>query len=91
MSNKEIYYEILYTPLIGYKATIIESKNPNDIGISGTIIDETAKLLILDTEGSKKHFIKDNIIFQINYKQQALNIDGSFLFSTLQTRLKKVK
>lgn len=91
MNKKDLYFNILYMPLIGEKITIINSKNSNDIGVNGIIINETAKFIILDVEGLKKSFYKSNIIFQIQKKQQALNIDGSFLFSTLQTRLKKVK
>lgn len=91
MNKKELYFDILYTPLIGEKITIIKSKNSLDIGISGIIINETANFLILDVNGQIKRILKKNIIFQIKKKQQALNIDGSFLFSTLQTRLKKVK
>lgn len=91
VKKKTFYYDLLYLPLIGEFIEITNSKNILDIGKKGFIIRETYAFFYLNIDGEIKKFYKKNICFKILKKQQALNIDASFLFSTLQTRLKKVK
>lgn len=90
-SKQKILFDTLYTPLIGEETTIISSKNPTEINIKGLIVDETSKFLILLVNDQLKQFYKNNITIQITSQGKPLNIDGRFLFTTLQTRLKKLK
>lgn len=46
--------------LIGLKTEVIDSKNKSNVGIRGTIIDETKFTLVIDRHGPKRLF-KGNV------------------------------
>lgn len=72
--------------LIGYTTTVSKSKNKNNIGISGEIIDETRNTLTVETkEKERKRLIKDQNTFTIKNQE----IDGSDLQGRPEERIKK--
>ena len=79
---------IVQGELIGKHAQVIESTNPNDRGISGTIVDETRSTLTISKEGMCKRLFKKNITLRIG----AYRITGSALLKRPEERIKiKVK
>ena len=90
-SKKKIEYDILYKSLIGKEIEITDSKNKNQIGIKGKILQETANFFVIDQKGSIIRIHKENITFKLIHKEKALYIDGRLLLSTLTQRIKKIK
>ena len=89
--KKQLEYDLLYKSLIGTDIEITESKNKNQVGMKGTIVDETANFLILSNETSTIKILKANITFSMVVKGKALYMDGRLLYSTLTQRIKKLK
>ncbi len=76
---------ILRHELIGLHCVVTESKNKSNIGISGKITDETMKTIVIDG----KRVPKQNTKFEINLGDKKVNIDGNFLVSRPEDRIKK--
>ena len=89
--KKELENEVLYKSLIGKNIEITESKNKNQIGLKGKIVNETASFFIISKNGLNSKILKRNIVFKTIVKEKALYIDGRFLFNTLTNRIKKIK
>jgi len=81
--------DIIRYELIGLKAEIIDSKNKDNIGIKGQIIDETKHTLVIEHKGAKKRLFKENIILKIKINNQTTTIDGKLLSGRPKERLKK--
>lgn len=90
-SKKQLEFDLLYNSLIGNDIEIIDSKNKNQVGMKGTILDETANFLILSNSGSTIKILKQNVSFKLVVKGKALYMDGRLLYSTLTQRIKKLK
>jgi len=90
-SKKQLEFDLLYKSLIGNTIEITESKNKNQIGKKGTIVNETANFLILSDLTSTSKILKKNITFKMAVKGKALYMDGRLLYSTLTQRIKKLK
>jgi len=72
---------------IGRKAEVIDSKNKNDVGIKGKIVDETKNTITI-MDGKPKKLLKKNITLKLeNYV-----IRGSALIKRPEERIRiKVK
>jgi RNase P/RNase MRP subunit p29 len=68
--------------LIGKKITVKKSVNRAYIGITGTVIDETRNMLILDT---KKKLIKENIVIEVD----GTVLDGKDIIGKPENRIKR--
>lgn len=90
-AKKREEYDQIYLSHIGSNVEIIDSKNKNQIGISGMLVHETAKTLILEVEGELKRFLKSSVELKIDKNGKALKMDGRSLFYTLKSRIKKLK
>ena len=78
--------------LIGRNIEIIGSANKANIGLKGTVLDETKHLLIINTSKGDKKVPKKGSIFQIQYLGEKVNIRGELLFGAPAERIKtKVK
>ena len=63
--------------LIGLKAEIIDSKNKDNIGIKGQIIDETKNTITIEQNNKTKRLSKNNITLQIhNQKIKGTSLKG---------------
>jgi ribonuclease P protein subunit POP4 len=52
--------------LIGEKVTIVEAKNPSNVGLQGLIVDETKSTLKIDVKGIIKTVFKKDIVLQMH-------------------------
>ena len=89
--KEEFKFEALYKTLVGSKIEIIESKNPNQIGKTGTVIHESANFLVLRGKDFTSRILKRNIVFKTTIEGKLLYIDGRLLLNTLTNRIKKLR
>ena len=72
--------------LLGKKVEVEGSSNPSCIGITGTIVDETANTLSVETYGgSLKRLIKKDVILRVD----GIRIDGASIIGRPELRIKK--
>ena len=72
--------------LIGEKMEVAESKNKSNIGLTGTIVDETKMTLVVESHGKRRMLFKNNIIFKL-IKNNKL-ICGSDILKRPEERIK---
>lgn len=81
---------IIQHEFIGTEAKVAKSKNPDYIGISGKIIDETRNTFTILHEGKRKKIIKDVAVFHFRFPDRTVvEIDGKLLVGRPEDRLKK--
>lgn len=69
---------------------VIEITKPNsNIGLKGTIIDETKYSFSLNTTKGKKVILKKNLEFITEFQGKKINIKGSDLIGAPKDRIKK--
>lgn len=84
--------DVLKTEFIGKKLIIVDAKNKVNIGIKGTIIDETKSTFTIETIKGQKRLIKENITIEIIHDNQKIRIKGKLLAMAPEERIKiKVK
>ena len=76
--------------LIGLRVTIIGAKNPQIIGTSGRVVDESRNTLTLETRGKEKRFPKAECIFEFRIPSgKRVRVDGKLLVARPEDRIKK--
>jgi ribonuclease P protein subunit POP4 len=81
---------IICGEFIGTNARIVDSANPNYVGISGTVIDETKKTFTLSSLGKRKMIDKGISLFHFSLSDgTVVEIDGKLLVGRPEDRLKK--
>jgi RNase P/RNase MRP subunit p29 len=90
-AKRQTEVDLTLKSLIGKTIKIYKSTILNQVGIVGELQLETANFFILSKDGSTVHILKQNVTIELEYKGQALYIDGRFLNSTLTQRIKKFK
>ncbi|MBI4174522.1 MAG: ribonuclease P protein component 1 [Candidatus Aenigmarchaeota archaeon] len=79
---------ILRHELIGLNCKITGSNNKSQVGIEGKIVDETMKTIILQ-DGGRKTIEKQGTTFRIEVGGKKVDVDGNFLVSRPEDRIKK--
>ena len=86
---------IMRHELIGLTCKIVDSQNKSQIGISGRIVDETMKMILIKKnkstpiQGEKKSVQKKGTVFRVNLGRQKVDIDGNFIIARPEDRIKK--
>ena len=82
---------IVQDELIGLNVTIIESTDPNLVGIKGKIIDETQNMFLIQTKEMKiKKIVKEISKFKFRISEEkSVIINGKILKGRPEDRLKK--
>lgn len=76
--------------LIGLHTKIVQSKNSANLGISGKIVDESFKTLVIETRTGDKRIFKSEVVLQLELPgREKVEIDGDLLASRPWDRLKK--
>jgi ribonuclease P protein subunit POP4 len=84
--------KVLKHELIGLDVQVIKSLNEFEIGIKGTIVNETQKTLVVKTDDGEKTIQKDSRQFIINVDGKKFDVDGVALVGRPEDRIKnKVK
>ena len=89
--KKELKDSIKFILLIGDQIKILDSKNKNDIGISGTIIFESEDFFHIKVKDEVKKIVKKNIKFEVIKQNTRLEVQGEILSKNIIKRLKKLK
>ncbi len=76
---------ILRHELIGLQCEVVRSSNKSQVGIKGLIEDETLKTLVIDG----KRVFKKGSVFSIKVAGQSVDVDGDYLLSRPEDRIKK--
>ena len=63
--------------LIGLRTEIVESSNPQIIGLNGTIIDETKSMIIINTVNGTKMISKSNNSWKFLIDDKDIVLNGS--------------
>ncbi|MEM1508933.1 MAG: ribonuclease P protein component 1 [Thermofilaceae archaeon] len=81
---------ILNHELIGLKVSIIGSRNPSQVGLTGIVVDETMKTLVLETFNGRKRVLKEGTSFLFYLPGCVkLSVNGRELIGRPEDRLKK--
>jgi ribonuclease P protein subunit POP4 len=77
--------------LIGLKVKVVDSKNKDNIGKEGKVVDETRNTLVVECEDEKQRtFIKDHCVFSFELPSgEKVRVDGSLLVGRPEDRIKK--
>jgi len=62
---------------IGLRTEIVESSNPQIIGLNGTITDETKSMITINTDNGIKRIAKSNNSWKFTIDSKDIIIDGS--------------
>lgn len=66
--------------LIGLSVRVADSSNPRQIGIEGTIVDESRNMLVIMTRNGQKRIQKRYATFDLRLPDDTLvRVDGSIL------------
>lgn len=63
--------------LIGLRTEIVESSNPQIIGLNGTITDETKSMIIINTVNGTKMISKSNNSWKFSVDNKVIVLNGS--------------
>lgn len=80
---------ILRHELIGLPCEIAGSKNKSQTGLSGKIVDETMKTIVMDVQGRRKVVEKKGTTFRVALGGKRVEIDGNYIMSRPEDRIKK--
>jgi len=82
--------EIVQHEFIGLKAKVVKSANPDCIGITGTIVNETRNTFLISQDSKKKTIVKDQAVFHFTFPDATIvEINGRILVGRPEERLKK--
>lgn len=83
---------ILYNELIGLKVNVVSSTDKSLVGISGTVVDETANMLVVspDSKPARKMITKRISRFSFYLPEQVV-VEGSDIAYNPEERLKRVQ
>ena len=75
---------------IGLKVKVLESSNENQIGIEGKIVDETKKIIKIESKSGEKSIQKKGSVFEFEIpKNGKITIIGNEIEIRPEDRIKK--
>ncbi len=77
--------------LIGLEVEIVNSTHPGYIGVHGRVVDETRRMLIIESDGAEKKVPKGSCVFEFVDGGRKERVDGSEIEFRPEDRVKKVK
>lgn len=81
---------IVQLELIGLKACVVKSKQPNYKGIRGIVIDETRNSLVIRHKNESKVILKNICVFHFTLPDgKVVEIDGNAILGRPEDRLRK--
>lgn len=80
---------ILRHELIGLQCKVVKADNLSQIGIEGTVVNETRKILTLETPKGEKKLPKQGSVFRFYIGDQKADVPGDALIARPEDRIKK--
>ena len=75
--------------LIGLDIEVLQHSNPHSILLSGRVIDETKKTIVLKNNKKRKRIEKKTGIFLVHIDGQKFEIEGKVLIGRPENRMKR--
>ena len=75
--------------VIGLECEIVSSMNASQSGITGKIIDETMKNIVLETSGTRKTIPKKGTLMKVALTGGKVEIDCNAMIARPEDRIKK--
>lgn len=80
---------ILRHELIGLPVRVVEDSNPCNVSISGRVIDESRKTLVIRQGMKIKRIAKENASFLFSLAEGEIEVKGSALMGRPEERVKR--
>ena len=75
---------------IGLETTVVKSSNPDVVGLSGKVVDETRNTLTILQDNTEKVIVKDTSVFDFVLPDKTVvEIDGKVIMGRPEDRLKR--
>ncbi len=75
---------------IGLNAKVVKSSNPSYVGISGKVVDETRKTLVIRQRHEDKVIVKEAAVFQFTLLDgTVIEVEGKVILGRPEDRMKK--
>jgi len=75
---------------IGLNAKVVKSSNPDYVGISGRVINETRNTLVIKHENKDKVVVKNVAVFHFTMPDSTIvEVDGNIILGRPEDRVKK--
>lgn len=88
--KSQIRNKILNRSLVDLMTTIYQHSDPNLIGLSGRISEESKNMLILETTENKLLSVTKSLgVFKFNLEDMEIKIEGEQLVGNQKSRAKK--
>jgi len=81
-------HELLNHELIGLQVEVLEDSNPCNIGIKGTVIDESLNTVVIG-QGKPRRVAKKDAVFKFTINGEVVKVEGQALQSRPEDRVKK--
>jgi ribonuclease P protein subunit POP4 len=81
---------ILQHELIGLHCSVVRARNASQIGIEGKIIDETMKMITVESGGERKMVEKAGSAFRLRLDDAVVEVEGDALLARPEDRVKKI-
>ena len=76
--------------LVGLLLEVTESTNPDNVGITGRVVDESRNTITIDTRKGTRNLIKDQCTFSFTIPDgRKVRVRGSLLVARPEDRTKK--
>lgn len=81
---------VVQSELIGLNAKVVKSTNPSCVGISGQVVDETRKTLVIRRKRENKVIVKETAVFHLALPNgTVVEIEGNAILGRPEDRVKK--
>ena len=80
---------ILRHELIGLECTVVKADNKSQIGISGKIVDETRKTIVIESSKGLRTIPKQGSVFRMKLPKETADVPGNLLIAKPEDRIKK--
>ena len=75
---------------IGLETTVVKSSNPDVVGLSGKVVDETRNTLTILQDNTEKVIVKGTSVFEFVLPDKTVvEIDGKVVLGRPEDRLKR--
>ncbi len=83
-------HNLIYSDLVGLRVRVAASTDPTQVGVTGMVVDETARTLVISAGGRDKVIPKVSSSFAFSLQREVL-VDGSSIAFSPEERLKRLQ
>ncbi|MEJ5292273.1 MAG: ribonuclease P protein subunit [Candidatus Methanosuratincola sp.] len=83
---------ILYNELIGLRVSVVGSADPSLLGVSGTVVDETANMLVVSPTGTARRKMIPKMTSRFSFFiPEEIAVEGREIAFSPEERLKRLQ